>query len=513
MILKVFWVAEIFICFLILYRLWLGGRKSNPSPAQILQNSSDLLSETVCVQLPLFNERGQIFSLLEAVCLQEWPNFKIQVLDDSDCPECIAETLFAVKYFKQKYSHLEILLLKRTVRTGFKAGALNSGLKHDTDSRYFTLFDCDFRPQPQFLSLLMSEFKNEINVAAVQAPWSYLNAEQNSLTRLQQVFLGTHFHIEHKGRQERKWVLNFNGTAGIWKKEALEKLGGWSDKTVTEDLLLSYQAELNSMRIRFTQITHCPSELPARFSSFLVQQRRWARGHGQVLRLMAGKIMCTQNWSIPKKIDALFHLHSYNISLIISLLMALLPVWISERSQFIDQSRFLDTTRLADSILWLLSLALFTRLYSSSRIYGSQPQNLKNRIQNTVIFALHAPFISFMVLGSYLRGVIGSPKTSSLVAFERTPKSHNKFKPRLLGALSELSLIFTLSAYLFAMALICYFNALWIASGVFLFQSFTGIYLMLQEVLWEKKLSPSKTPKGLRSEELLQNTLTSEAMI
>ena len=498
-----FWCAKTLLSLLLLYRFWLGrlspfklkpkASQSFVSPTEKIPRSQlqkqraqdELAGSEVCVQLPLYNESGQIQELLASICKLRWPKLSVQILDDSDDLNCKGEIDSAFAQHTQLSPHIDLQLIRRTNRTGYKAGALNNGLRLNSNCDYFAIFDCDFRPPADFLEKIMPEFLEETDVAAVQAPWSFHNGTHNFLTKVQTALLGAHFHAEHRGRQCQSWVLNFNGTAGVWKKSALIALGGWSDSSVTEDLLLSYKAALRGMRIRYTEVTHCPSELPTDLESFGIQQRRWAKGHGQVLRAVGKDIATVRNWSLAKRLDALLHLNSYNISVLISVLILLLPFWISETADWNSKSHFLDPSRLLDSALWIVTLSLFGRFYSHPQLFPHSGVALSwtQRWSCAVRLGLLAPYLSILVLDSYLKGL--SKPTARDLVFERTPKSGLQNTPLASGKPKSVLSFWKVLAMSLYLAFIAYWSAIhemWIAGILAAAQAACGLFFSAEQL-------------------------------
>ena len=241
----------------------------------------------VCVQLPLFNEPLVVEALLEKVTAIRWPDAhgEIQILDDStdETSAIVANWLAAHPDLAQRVSHV-----RRASRVGYKAGALREGMAR-SDAEFFAIFDADFRPEPDFLERMMPHFAAE-DVGVVQARWEFANRKRTLLTRFQAVFLDAHFVVEQTARAAAGLFFNFNGTAGIWRRTALEDAGGWTSDTVTEDLDASYRAQLRGWRLVYLHRYAVPSELPENVIAFKSQQRRWTKGGIQVARKLLGAV-------------------------------------------------------------------------------------------------------------------------------------------------------------------------------------------------------------------------------
>jgi len=258
----------------------------------------------VTVQLPIFDERLVARRLVEAAAAMRWPRdrFEIQVLDDST-----DETTAIVAQVAREVLARGIAIehVRRGHRRGYKAGALAEGLRRSRGTLVAT-FDADFLPPPEFLERTVPWFRDP-RTALVQARWSFLNEDAGLLTKAQATMLRGHFRIEHLARARTGRAFNFNGTAGIWRRAAIDDAGGWQADTLTEDLDLSYRAFLRGWRFRYVDDLACPSELPPTVKAFRAQQFRWAKGIAQVARkLLPGLLRAP----IPTrlKVEALFHL-------------------------------------------------------------------------------------------------------------------------------------------------------------------------------------------------------------
>ncbi len=284
-----------------LVRRWWRQRNNAPATPQAFAASA---IPGVTVQLPLFNEATVAERVILAAAAIDWPRdrLQIQVLDDStDETTTIARAVVA----RLKAQGIDAELLHRTDRTGFKAGALEAGLrvaKHP----FVAIFDADFVPQASFLRSTMDHFTDD-RVAVVQTRWGHLNEHKNLLTRLQALMLDGHFRVEHVARSRSGLFFNFNGTAGIWRRAAIADAGGWHHETLTEDLDLSYRAQLKGWRFVYRDDVVCPSELPESMAAFKTQQHRWAKGSIQVMRKLLPTVLGAQQpWFVRK--EAFFHL-------------------------------------------------------------------------------------------------------------------------------------------------------------------------------------------------------------
>ncbi|MEW6322715.1 MAG: cellulose synthase family protein [Acidobacteriota bacterium] len=275
----------------------------------------------VTIQLPLYNEMYVVDRLIDAVCRLDYPRelLEIQVLDDStDETRAIAE--LAVR--RHAAQGIDITYLHRTDRTGYKAGALDAGLKV-AKGRFVAIFDADFIPEPDFLMRTIHHFTDE-TVAMVQTRWGHINEEYSLLTKIQAILLDAHFVLEHGSRNRGGCFFNFNGTAGIWRREAIADGGGWQHDTLTEDLDLSYRTQLRGWRFVFLPDHVVPAELPVEMNAFKSQQHRWAKGSIQTfLKLMPAILRSNQPFKV--KAEAFFHLSAnfnYPLMCVLSVLMA-----------------------------------------------------------------------------------------------------------------------------------------------------------------------------------------------
>jgi len=276
----------------------------------------------VTVQLPIYNEQYVVERLVEAACNIRYPRelLEIQVLDDST-DNTVEITAACVE--KHRQLGFNIHHIHRTNRHGFKAGALENGLKTAT-GEFVAIFDADFIPAPNFLEDVVDYFSDS-EVGMVQVRWGHINREYSFLTQVESVILDGHFVIEHGGRHCSGRFFNFNGTAGIWRRTAIETAGGWQHETLTEDTDLSYRAQLVGWKFLYLPRIVCPAELPVEMNSFKSQQARWAKGLIQTaIKLLPRILRSDVSWKI--KVEAFFHLTA-NICypLMIALSFLLLP--------------------------------------------------------------------------------------------------------------------------------------------------------------------------------------------
>jgi cellulose synthase/poly-beta-1,6-N-acetylglucosamine synthase-like glycosyltransferase len=272
------------------------------------------------VQLPIFNEQFVIDRLIEAVCALDYPSEKleIQVLDDST-----DETREVASGIVERYAALghDIVYLHRTNRHGFKAGALDAGLKV-AKGEYVAIFDADFVPPQDWLMRVIHHFA-EPEIGMVQTRWTHLNRNYSMLTQIEAILLDGHFVLEHGARARAGEFFNFNGTAGMWRRQAIYDGGGWQHDTLTEDTDLSYRSQIAGWKFKYLPDVECPSELPIEMTAFKTQQARWAKGLIQTSIKILPRVWRSRS-PMRNKIEAVYHLTanlSYPLMVIMSALL------------------------------------------------------------------------------------------------------------------------------------------------------------------------------------------------
>ncbi|MCU0664969.1 MAG: glycosyltransferase family 2 protein [Myxococcota bacterium] len=294
--------------------LFLKTRHQLPKPIDHFQDLP-----RVTIQLPMFNERYVANRLIDACAKIDYPNDKleIQVLDDSTDD---TTAIVSARIAELADTGLDIYLVHRTDRTGFKAGALENGLKH-AKGEFVAVFDADFVPLPCIIKKTVHYFTDP-NVGMVQARWGHINRRYSMLTRIQSLMLDGHFVIEHGARQRSGRFFNFNGTAGIWRRSTIADAGGWEHDTLTEDMDLSYRAQLKGWRFVYLPDVETPAEIPVEMASFKAQQHRWAKGSIQVAKKILPTIL-RSNVPFKVKVEAFFHLTN-NLAYPLMILLALI---------------------------------------------------------------------------------------------------------------------------------------------------------------------------------------------
>jgi cellulose synthase/poly-beta-1,6-N-acetylglucosamine synthase-like glycosyltransferase len=361
----------------------------------------------VTVQLPIFNEQFVIERLLEAVCKLEYPHDRldIQVLDDST-----DETVYVARAAVERWAELgyPVTYHHRDNREGFKAGALREGLK-SAQGEYVAMFDADFVPQPDFLLRTIHHFTDP-QVGMVQTRWTHINRNYSFLSEVEAILLDGHFILEHGGRSRTGLFFNFNGTAGVWRRRAIEEAGGWEHDTLTEDTDLSYRAQLKGWRFLYLQDVECPAELPVEMTAFKTQQARWAKGLIQTAKKILPRVMRAKvPWRV--KLEAWYHLTanlSYPLMVVLSVL--LLPAMIIRFYQGWFQMLYID-----------VPLFLASTFSISSFYLVSQKELFPGRWYRTI---LYLPFL--MALGIGLTVTNSKAVIEALFGikspFARTPK-------------------------------------------------------------------------------------------
>ncbi|MCB1178986.1 MAG: glycosyltransferase [Leptospiraceae bacterium] len=366
----------------------------------------------VTVQLPIFNEYYVVDRLIESIIALDYPKDKleIQVLDDST-DETVQKVAGIVKeYQKQGF---DIVQLHRTNRKGHKAGALEEGMEVSR-GEFIAIFDADFMPDPDFLLKTLPYFEEE-GIGMVQTRWGHINQDYNILTKAQSYGIDGHFVIEQVARNSNNLWMNFNGTAGIWRKECIIDAGGWEHDTLTEDFDLSYRAELKGWRFRYFKNVVCKGEIPAMISAYKSQQFRWCKGSMQTALKLLPTIW---NHKMPwkTKAEAIVHLLNYSVSplMVINILLTG-PVLLME---YWTGMKFTDlplTLLFVTATLMSIGSAGPIVFYSYSQ--KEQYKNWKRRLVYLPILIMVGTGISVVNTRAWIEAIMGIPS-----GFKRTPK-------------------------------------------------------------------------------------------
>ena len=331
----------------------------------------------VTIQLPTFNEQYVIDRLIDACCKLDYPRdrFEIQLLDDStDETKEVAEQI--VRRYAEGFPGMPpqpISFHHRENRYGYKAGALDAGLKN-AKGELIAIFDADFVPPSDWLTKVIHHFA-EPNVGMVQTRWTHLNRNYSFLTQVEAILLDGHFVLEHGGRHRANVFFNFNGTAGMWRRTAIDEAGGWQHDTLTEDTDLSYRAQLKGWHFKYLQDVECPAELPIEMTAFKTQQARWAKGLIQTGKKILPRVL-KSDAPFHTKLEAWYHLTaniSYPLMIILSTL--LMPAMIIRSWQgyiqmlLIDFPLFMASTFSISSFYLVSQKELFPKTWYRTFLY------------------------------------------------------------------------------------------------------------------------------------------------
>jgi len=284
-------------------------KKREATDVLTLDDAFDDTPPFVTIQLPIYNEQYVVDRLIDNICRLKYPKdrFEVQLLDDSN-DETVEISRDKVAEYKKKGFNID--LITREKRIGYKAGALQYGLKY-AKGEFIAIFDADFLPKPEFLIATIPYFQNP-GIGVVQTKWEHLNQDYSLITRLQAFQLNVHFTVEQSGRQAADYMLQFNGTAGVWRKETIEDAGGWEADTLTEDLDLSIRAQLKGWTIKYLEEIGSPAELPAEMNSLKSQQFRWMKGGAETAKKMLPTVW-RSSLTRKKKFHTTIHLLSSTI--------------------------------------------------------------------------------------------------------------------------------------------------------------------------------------------------------
>jgi len=331
----------------------------------------------VTIQLPIFNEQFVIDRLIDACCRLEYPRdrFEIQVLDDStDETTMVAQQI--VERYARGFAGMEpqpIVYLHRTNRYGYKAGALDKGLDV-ARGEFVAIFDADFVPPAQWVMQVVHHFA-EPEIGMVQTRWTHLNRDYSFLTQVEAILLDGHFVLEHGGRSRAGVFFNFNGTAGMWRRQTIGEAGGWQHDTLTEDTDLSYRAQMVGWKFKYLQDVECPAELPIEMTAFKTQQARWAKGLIQTGKKILPRVM-KSDMPWHTKLEAWYHLTaniSYPLMIVLSVL--LMPAMVIRSWQgllqmlLIDLPLFMASTMSVSSFYLVSQKELFPKSWSRTFLY------------------------------------------------------------------------------------------------------------------------------------------------
>ena len=367
----------------------------------------------VTVQLPVYNELYVVNRLIDVVARLDYPRDRlhVQVLDDSTDE---TTRLAAARVALHREQGLDIELLHREDRQGFKAGALARGLE-TAKGEFVAIFDADFVPQPDFLRRTVPHLVHDPLLGFVQTRWGYLNPGYSALTRAQTIALDGHFVVEMLALNRNGLLMNFNGTAGVWRRQAIESAGGWQSDTLTEDVDLSFRAQLAGWQALYLPDVESPAELPPQMAAFKRQQARWSTGAAQCLVKLAGSLVRSKpypgskpragvNLSWPARLEALLHLGvwiAYPMSLVF--LFLTLPMLLGHIPLTLNLT-----------VVWLVALGpIFAYAVSQQYLY----RDWKRRMINIPVLAMLGTGMALANTLAIGRGLLAKDRH-----FQRTPK-------------------------------------------------------------------------------------------
>ncbi|MBC7643227.1 MAG: glycosyltransferase [Flavobacterium sp.] len=365
----------------------------------------------VTIQLPVFNEKYVIERLLENIVKLEYPTQKIefQVLDDST-DDSITTTSDLVNKFKNQ--GIDIKHITRKIRTGFKSGALKEGL-FIAKGEFIAIFDADFLPQKDWLKLTIPSFKNP-NIGVVQTRWGHLNRDFSILTKIQAFALDAHFTLEQTGRNSQRHCINFNGTAGVWRKSCIIDAGNWEADTLTEDLDLSYRAQLRKWQFLYLEDVVAPAELPAVLSAARSQQFRWNKGGAENFKKLKGRVLSSKNISAKTKFHGILHLLNSSMFLCVFAIAVTSVPMLYIKNNFVD-AKFIFDIMAFFIVTSILFFVCYWQTYKS--IHGTGLKNFLKYISLFFTFYSIAMGFSFQNSIAVLEGLWGKKSE-----FVRTPK-------------------------------------------------------------------------------------------
>jgi cellulose synthase/poly-beta-1,6-N-acetylglucosamine synthase-like glycosyltransferase len=389
---------------------YLKSKKSDKQSQQFdLANTSEI--PFVTIQLPIYNEKYVIERLLTTIAQIDYPRnlLEVQVLDDST-DDSVSETKALIKAIKE--SGIDIQHVRRSNRTGYKAGALKEGLV-TAKGEFIAIFDADFVPQKNWLYQTIPYFKNP-KIGVVQTRWGHLNRDYSILTKIQAFALDAHFTLEQVGRNSKLHFINFNGTAGIWRKTCILDAGNWESDTLTEDLDLSYRAQLKNWEFKYLEHVVTPAELPAIISAARSQQFRWNKGGAENFSKNATRVLQSKAIGFKTKAHGMLHLLNSTMFLAIFTMAILSVPMLYIKNEFAVFEQVFDIL-----IFFIITSVLFFISYwvTYKNIHGNGFKNFLNYIVLFFTFYAIAMGFSFHNTIAVLEGLWGKKSE-----FVRTPK-------------------------------------------------------------------------------------------
>jgi cellulose synthase/poly-beta-1,6-N-acetylglucosamine synthase-like glycosyltransferase len=392
----------------------------------------------VTVQLPLFNEATVAHRLLDAAAAFDYPRelLEIQVLDDST-----DETRSIVKAHvgRIRKTGVDMQYIHRTDRVGYKAGALDAGLK-TAKGELVAIFDADFIPPTDFLRNVVPHFE-DASIGMVQTRWGHLNRSHSLLTQVEGLMLDGHHLVENRARMAAGWLFNFSGTGGMWRREAISEAGGWQHDTLTEDLDLSYRAQLAGWKFVYRSDVVTPAELPEDVSAFRAQQYRWAKGTVQTARKLLARVL-SSDLTFSQKLEAFFHLTPhFAYPLMVTLSVLLLPALL-----------LMPATNA--EMMFLIDLPLCVGTTGSLVAFYMMAESVQGRSRREALKYIPALIALGAGLAPHLTRAVFDGMTSMAGEFVRTPKkgsASGRYRARadwpwLEAGLSLFSLVSTIAS-------------------------------------------------------------------
>ncbi len=389
---------------------YLSSKKNNDScESYDLSNPDEI--PFVTIQLPVYNEMYVMERLLDNIAKIDYPKSKleIQVLDDST-DETIETTKRHIDRLQTK--GLDIQHITRTDRKGFKAGALKEGLK-TAKGEFIAIFDSDFLPKKDWLKRTVPYFKDE-NIGVVQTRWGHINRNYSVLTKIQAFALDAHFTLEQVGRNSKGHFINFNGTAGVWRKTCIIDAGNWEGDTLTEDLDLSYRAQLKNWKFKYLEDVETPAELPIVISAARSQQFRWNKGGAENFRKMMWKVLKNKNISSKTKVHGLLHLLNSTmfLNILIVAVLSIPMLYIKNEYAHLKLYFYVMSFFVISTLIFFICYWIMYR-----KMYGGGIKNFMNYIGMFFVFFSIAMGFSLHNSIAVLEGHLGKKSE-----FVRTPK-------------------------------------------------------------------------------------------
>lgn len=397
----------------LLFNYLSAQKKEDRSPQFNLSKSKEV--PFVTIQLPVFNEMYVMERLLENIVKLKYPKEKleIQVLDDST-DESVKTTAAHIKKLQER--GVDIQHICRTNRQGFKAGALKEGLE-TTKGEIIAIFDADFLPDEDWLLKTVPYFKDK-KIGVVQTRWGHINRNYSTLTKIQAFALDAHFTLEQVGRNSKGHFINFNGTAGLWRKECIYDAGNWEGDTLTEDLDLSYRAQLKKWEFKYLENVETPAELPVIISAARSQQFRWNKGGAENFQKMTKRVLKAKGLPLKTKIHSVLHLlnSSMFLNVFIVAVLSIPMLYIKNEYAYLKNYFYMTSFFVISSLIFFIC---YWQMYK--RMYGNGLLKFFNFIGMFFTFFSIAMGFSLHNSIAVLEGHFGKKSE-----FVRTPKFNIK---------------------------------------------------------------------------------------